>query len=75
MIWRDNMTEQFGMGGLTQFSINATPPIPAYVRKKTSVKKLKPLRASPYMWEGVIGNTSDELYGPSVRATFWPTFK
>ena len=35
----------------------------------------EPLPPSRYVWEGVIGNTSQEPAGPSVHSPWWPISK
>lgn len=68
-LWRDNMTDALGDDGPETVTVDH--PAVSLV----SFTPADPLRPSRYVWEGVIGNTSEALVGPTVHSPWWPISK
>ena len=69
VLWRDNMTDALGDDG---------PDAPVIDNPAVSNVSFAPadaLEPSRYVWEGVIGNTSQAPVGPGVHAPWWPISK
>jgi hypothetical protein len=73
-IWRDNITEQFGLGGGNKFKVNPNPSYTNYVRNGVLTKRVMST-PSKYVWQGVIGNKSKDPSGPTVHSSFWAPLK
>jgi hypothetical protein len=69
VLWRDNMTDALGTNGPNVVTVDH-PGI-----SNVSFTPAVPRAASPYVWEGVVGNTSRALVGPSVHSPWWPISK
>src|ERR1051325_6108728 len=69
VLWRDNMTDALGNDG------PKTLPVDPPAISNVAFTPAKPRAPSPYVWEGVIGNTSHAIAGPEVHAPWWPISK
>lgn len=70
--WRDNMMDALGTNGPSSTIIsNMTSNVVQNVTFTPA--QFQPV--SRYVWEGSIGNTSQELVGPSVHSPWWPLLK
>ena len=71
--WQDNVTERLGTNYSASFTTNdnggATPLSNVVVTPFIHARK------NPYVWEGVVGNTSDQHYGDSTHNPYWPIVK
>jgi hypothetical protein len=72
--WIDNMTEQISATNSASFTTNAVN-FDGLIVSNVVVTPFIHSRKSPYVWEGVVGNTSDKHYGDSMHAPWWPVKK
>jgi hypothetical protein len=68
--WYDNMTEKIGTSFSTSVITNGGVQMSNVV-----VQHFQYARKNAYRWDGVIGNTSTEHYGPTMHNPFWPAKK
>jgi hypothetical protein len=68
--WADNITERLGTNAATTVFTNSSATMSNVV-----VQHFVSPRKNHYVWEGVIGNTSDKHYGDSMHSPFWPMMK
>lgn len=75
VVWRDNVMDALGTNGPSSLVLSNGGQMANSIVTNFSFTPAQFAPASRYVWEGVIGNTSQNPSGPTAHSGFWPIKK